>query len=320
MAAGSTAGGSCEFSESCRSRSVAMTLCNSSQNLSATARASSRDFPRSFVAFWTSFHRLLSRSSLRLMSIIQQIINIIISTRTSFYYVSYKFLQAWIALSVKWLLSPITSCSMEFSVHLFTYFPWSDVLPMFYLTRKLFLVKTKGKKTQKITHPQLIPHTSLPLIKEKTYFLPAVQFLSYSASSPFANTAKHMLLVFTLNGKCSHITYWGCMLINRQKREKFWKFNGTWSNVNFRQFKDTLKENKEEIKRETEKLYTERQFESLYSEINDLKRRISESVSQAHNPSVLDNKINFGNQSSNKTNNHQYSSGTGSEEESESKN
>jgi hypothetical protein len=51
-----------------------------------------------------------------------------------------------------------------------------------------------------------------------------------------------------------------------------------------------------------------------------LKRRISESVSQAHNPSVLDNKINFGNQSSNKTNNHQYSSGTGSEEESESKN
>jgi len=69
IAAGSTAGGSCELSESCKSCSVAITLCNSSQNLSATTSASSRDFPLSVVAFCTSFHKLLSRSSLRLMSL-----------------------------------------------------------------------------------------------------------------------------------------------------------------------------------------------------------------------------------------------------------
>jgi hypothetical protein len=35
---------------------------------------------------------------------------------------------------------------MEFPVHLFTYFPLSDVLPLFYLTHKQFLAKIKRMK------------------------------------------------------------------------------------------------------------------------------------------------------------------------------
>jgi hypothetical protein len=51
-----------------------------------------------------------------------------------------------------------------------------------------------------------------------------------------------------------------------------------------------------------------------------LKRQISESISQFDIPSVPDTEINSGNPSGNKTNNRQYSSDTGSEEESESRN
>ena len=70
MAFGSIAGGSWELRFSWISFNWLITFCNSSQNFSARARASSRDFERFLVPVSISFHKSLSLSSFFLISLI----------------------------------------------------------------------------------------------------------------------------------------------------------------------------------------------------------------------------------------------------------